>query len=78
MNWRDHIHSDPKVLGGKPVIRGTRISVELILEYFAEGGAVADVIDAYPHLTEEQVRAAIIFAHDLLVDDATNARRFAA
>ncbi len=53
MNWRDHIHSDPAVLGGKPVIRGTRISVELVLEYFADGGSVADVLAAYAHVTEE-------------------------
>jgi uncharacterized protein (DUF433 family) len=78
MNWRDHIHSDPKVLGGKPVIKGTRISVELVLEYFAEGGTVEDVIKAYPHISEDQVKAAITFAHDLLADDAANARRFAA
>ncbi len=78
MNWRDHIHSNPRVLGGKPVVRGTRISVELILEYFAEGADVRELLNAYPHLTETQVRAALAFTHDLLVDEASGARKLAA
>ncbi|PTS87603.1 antitoxin [Sphingomonas sp. HMWF008] len=78
MNWRDHIHSDPGILGGKPVVRGTRISVELILEYFEDGGTVADILDAYPHVTEADVRAAIAFARDLLHEEASAAQRRAA
>ena len=78
MNWRDHIHSNPDILGGKPVVRGTRISVELILEYLAEGGSVEDVIDGYPSLTELDIRAAIAFSHDLLVKESAAARREAA
>ena len=78
MNWRDHIHSDDGVLGGKPVVRGTRISVELILEYLSDGGSVADILDGYPSLTEADIRAAIAFSHDLLVKEAVSARREAA
>ncbi len=78
MNWRDHIHSDPKVLTGKPVIRGTRISVELVLEYLADGCSVADILAAYPHLREEQVLAAIGFAHDMVAEERTVADRRAA
>lgn len=78
MNWRDHIHSDPAILGGKPVIKGTRISVELVLEYLADGCSVADVLAAYPHLHEQGVRAAVAFAHDLIVDEASLASRRAA
>lgn len=78
MNWRDHIHSDPCVLGGKPVVRGTRISVELILEYLADGASIPDVLAAYAHVTEADVRAALSFAHDMLVDEASMARRRAA
>lgn len=78
MNWRDHIHSDPDILGGKPVVKGTRISVELILEYLADGGSVEDILDGYPSLTEQDVRAAIAFSHDLLVKEAASARREAA
>ncbi len=78
MNWRDHIHSDPGILGGKPVVKGTRISVELILEYIAEGGSVADIIDGYPSLTEADIRAAVAFSLDLLVKESASARQEAA
>ena len=78
MNWRDHIHSDAGILGGKPVVKGTRISVELILEYLAEGAPPSEITDAYPHVSEEAVRAAIAFTHDLLVKEASAARREAA
>lgn len=78
MNWRDHIHSDPGILGGKPVVKGSRISVELILEYLADGAPVSEILDAYPHLTDTDVRAAIAFTHDLLVKEASAASREAA
>ena len=78
MNWRDHIHSDPGILGGKPVVKGTRISVELVLEFLAEGAPIAEILDAYPHVTEADVRAAIAFTHYLLVKEASAARREAA
>jgi len=78
MDWRNHIHSDPGILGGKPVIRGTRISVELVLEYLADGASVADVLQAYPHLDEKSVRASIAFAHDMIVDEAPLAKQRAA
>ena len=69
MVWRDYIHSDPGILGGKPVIRGTRISVELVLEYLTDGCSIADILAAYPHINEQQVRAAIAFAHDMLAEE---------
>ena len=78
MNWRDHIHSDPEILGGKPVVRGTRISVELILEYFEDGASMADILAAYEHITQDDVRAAIAFARDLLHEEASAAQRRAA
>lgn len=78
MNWREHIHADPAILAGKPVIRGTRISVELVLEYLAEGASEQDILAAYPHLTREQIRAAIGFAHDFLADEAAAAKTKAA
>ena len=78
MNWRDHIHSDPEILGGKPVVRGTRISVELILEYFEDGASMADILEAYSHITESDVRAAVAFARDLLHEEASAAKRRAA
>jgi len=78
MNWRKHIHSDTDILGGKPVVRGTRISVELILEFLAEGAPISEILEAYDHLTEADVCAAVAFTHDLLVKEAASARREAA
>jgi len=58
----EHITINPKVLGGKPIIKDTRISVEFILELLASGAAVKDIVEAYPHLSEEAVKEAILFA----------------
>jgi uncharacterized protein (DUF433 family) len=60
------IVSDPKVMTGKPVIRGTRITVELILEKFAAGHTEDDILRAHPHITREGVRAALAFAAEAL------------
>ena len=78
INWRDHIHSDPAILGGKPVIRGTRISVELILEYFVDGASLESVLEAYDHITAEDVRAALAFAQEMVADEKALARQRAA
>ncbi len=78
IDWRQHIHSDARILGGKPVVRGTRISVELILEYLAEGAGFPEIIDGYPGLTEADIRAAIAFSNHLLTKEAASARREAA
>ena len=59
---KDRIVSSPAVLGGKPVIRDTRISVEIILELFASGANYADILEAYPHLTREDIQAALRYA----------------
>lgn len=53
------IVSDPEHLGGSPRLRGTRISVALVLESFAAGMTIAQIVDAYPSLTEESVRGAL-------------------
>ena len=58
------ITSDPKIMVGKPVIRGTRITVELVLEKLASGDTIEDILDAYPHLTRDGIQAAIDFARD--------------
>lgn len=55
-NW---IVADPEHLGGNPRVRGTRISVALILESLAVGMSVAEIVDAFPSLTEESVRAVL-------------------
>ncbi|MEM6842769.1 MAG: DUF433 domain-containing protein [Bacteroidota bacterium] len=61
MNF-DQITSDPDILGGKPCIKGTRISVELILEWVASGASVADIHASYNHLEKEAIRQAIQYA----------------
>ena len=53
---------DPAVLAGKPVVRGTRISVELVLDFLAAGSTTDEILDAYPTLTERDVRACLSFA----------------
>lgn len=60
------IVSNPKVMMGKPVIRGTRITVELILEKFAAGHSEEEILRAYPHITREGIRAALAFAAEAL------------
>ena len=63
------ITSDPNILFGKPVIAGTRISVELILEELGSGMSPDDILRAYPHLTKDQVLAAISFAAQAIRSD---------
>ena len=58
----DRIVIDAEVMQGKPVIRGTRITVDLLLRKLSEGATEADLLDAYPHLTAEDVRAALAYA----------------
>jgi len=69
MNWKPLIEVNPNVLSGRPVIRGTRISVELLLDRLAEGWSMDDVLASYPHLTREDVLAAIAFAAELFKEE---------
>ena len=64
----DHprISQDPKVMVGKPVIRGTRITVEIILRKLGAGWPMEEILDAYPHITREDIHAAQAFAADYL------------
>ena len=57
-----HIISNPAILGGKPVIRGSRISVQLVLEWVASGATIPQIVQKFPHLTEEGVREAVLYA----------------
>jgi uncharacterized protein (DUF433 family) len=60
------VHIDPKIMVGKPVIRGTRITVEHILRKLGAGRSFADVLEAHPHLTGDDLRAALAFAADYM------------
>ena len=64
MNWKEHISSDPEIMFGKMVIKGTRIPVELILEKLAAGNNVEDLIQVYPHIDTADVQACLLFAAD--------------
>jgi uncharacterized protein (DUF433 family) len=71
MPTQDRIEINPKVMLGKPVIRGTRITVELILRKLGEGASHSELLEAYPNLTENDVQAAITFAADTLAHEET-------
>ena len=70
-----HITSDPAILGGKPCIRGTRISIEFILELFASGATRDDILRAYPHLTTEGVTEALRYAARFLKNETPFLRK---
>jgi len=67
----DRIEINPNVMLGKPVIRDTRITVELILRKLSEGATEADILDAYPKLTAEDIRAALAYAADTVSHEET-------
>jgi uncharacterized protein (DUF433 family) len=66
MSTSNRIEINPEVMLGKPVIRGTRITVELLLRSLSEGATAADLLEAYPHLTHEDIQAAIAYAADVV------------
>ena len=70
MSKAPRIIADPDIMMGKPVIEGTRITVELILTRLAEGRSVDDIVAEYPHMSRAQVTAAIEYARDLLAHPA--------
>lgn len=70
MPVENRVAVNPKVMLGKPVIRGTRISVELILRRLAEGATEAEIIESYPHLSKEDIRAAVGYAADALAHES--------
>ncbi len=63
------IVSDPAVLDGKPVIKGSRISVEFLIELFASGATPDEILKAYPHLTPEDIEEALRYAAEVLKHD---------
>lgn len=66
MDWKTRIILDPKVLVGKPVIKGTRISVELVIDLLGRGYTTQQVIEQYPHITAEDVQACLAYASQVL------------
>lgn len=66
LNWRNHIHSDTKILLGKPVIKGTRIAIELILELLATGWTIEMLLESYPKITEDDIKAVFAYLRDCI------------
>lgn len=69
LRWQDHIEIDPEVMLGKPVIRGTRITVEILLEKLAADIRIEEILADYPRLTREDVLAAVDYARAALGTD---------
>lgn len=69
MNWHDYIHSDSSILAGKPVIRGTHLSVAFLLGLLAEGWTEQDILENYPQLSGEALRAMFAFAEECTRDE---------
>lgn len=69
MNWQDYIISDEAVLLGKPTIKGTRLSVEFLLERLADGWTEQDLLDNYPRLTKESLQAVFAYVHTNMKDN---------
>ena len=66
MNWQQHIVSDQNILLGKPTIKGTRISVELILELFSLGWTETQILESYPSISGESIRAVFSYLKDCI------------
>lgn len=64
MNWRERITSDKDILAGKPVVKGTRLSVEFLLGLFASGWKETEVLENYPSISKEDLQAVFAFAQD--------------
>ena len=69
MYHAEHIVRDPAICGGQPVIRGTRVTLRTVLACLAEGATIAEILEDFPTLNEEQVRAVIAFAATAAEDD---------
>lgn len=69
MNWHHYIHSDPEILVGKPVVKGTRLSVDFLLNLFANGWTQTQILENYPTLTPEALRAVFAFAADCMREE---------
>ncbi len=75
MDYQRFIARDPKVCGGEPVIKGTRVTVRTVLASLAEGAKVEEILEDFPRLKEEEVRAVIAFAAASAEEDPTGPER---
>jgi len=68
MDWKEYIVADPGVLGGKPTIKGTRISVEFIIQRLAQGWTESDLLENYPRLTARHLQAVFAYVQECIED----------
>ena len=69
IDWGNFIHSDPSVLLGKPVVKGTRLAVEFILGLYAEGWTEDQILENYPTLTKESLLAVFAYTHECMREE---------
>ena len=69
MSWHEYIHGDSSILAGKPVVRGTRLSVAFLLGLLAEGWTAEEILENYPQLSGEALRAMFAFAEECTRDE---------
>ena len=71
MDYTKFIERNHSIMMGKPIIKGTRITVELIMRKFAGGFTIEQLLNSYPHLSQEQIYAAFEYAADLIANEET-------
>ncbi len=69
MDWRERITTEPDILMGKPTVKGTRISVELIVGWLAQGWTHEQLLESYPNITRDDILAALAFTTEMLRDE---------
>ncbi len=69
MDWREHITVDPKILTGKPIVKGTRIAVEFVIDLLTRGWTTEQVLKEYDHLTVEDIQACLAYAGELIKEE---------
>ncbi|MBN8823118.1 MULTISPECIES: DUF433 domain-containing protein [unclassified Spirosoma] len=74
MNWRDYITSDPTIMFGKPVIKGTRVPVDLVLEKLGNGETIPQLLASYPRVREEAFYACLLFASETVKNEVVYAQ----
>jgi uncharacterized protein (DUF433 family) len=73
-----HLVADPAILGGKPCLKGTRISVQIVLEWLASGASITAIHAKYPHLSEAALQEAVLYASQFMNNDIVIETRIAA
>ena len=66
MDYKERITTDSKIMLGKPIIKGTRITVELILRKLSQGMTIEELLEGYPHLTRDDILAALSYTADVI------------